>query len=286
MEAIVLSLLAHELRSRWKAVVGWGIGLTLFGAMYTAVYPEAEEQMAGLADLSLYQALGISMGTFEGYIGSVIILFIPLLLGIYAIVTSTKTLAGEEDSGTLELIMARPLSRRQIVSVKAFAIGIALIVILLVAGLGNAAVLAAIKTGYETSMMPMELFSAVLTGWPITMAFAMIGLFLGAFLPNRRLASMTATVFLIASYFGENIASMVDSLKVVKPLSLFTYFDSSAAVFADGARASDVLILLGVVVVFFVLALVSFQRRNVTVGAWPWQRGKVPAEVQPSGSDR
>ncbi len=274
----MLSLLAHELRSRWKAVVGWGIGLILFGAMYITVYPEVAEQMADMADLSIYQAMGISMASFEGYIGSVVILFVPLLLGIYAIITSTKTLAGEEDSGTLELIMARPLSRRQIVSVKALAIGTALIVILLVAGLGNAAVLAAIKTSYDTTLMPMNLLSAILTGWPITMAFAMIALFLGAFVPSRRIASMIATVVLIASYFGENIANMVNSLEGIKPYSLFTYFDSSATAFTDGAKTSDVLILLSVAVVFFALTLISFQRRNVTVGAWPWQRGRVPAE--------
>jgi len=278
MEAIMLSLFAHELRSRWKAVVGWGIGFALFGAMYITVYPEVEEQMADMADLSLYQAMGISMASFEGYIGSVVILFVPLLLGIYAIGTGTKTLAGEEDSGTLEIIMARPLSRWQIVSVKALAIGIALIVILLLGGLGNAAVLAAVKTGYETTMMPMDLFSAVLTGWPITMAFAMISLFLGAFTPSRRIATIVATVILIASYFGENLAGMVESLEAVKPFSLFTYFDSSATVFTDGAKASDVLILLSVAVVFFLLALISFQQRNVTVGAWPWQRGRAPAD--------
>ncbi len=274
----MLSLFAHELRSRWKAVIGWGIGFALFGAMYITVYPEVAEQMADMADLSLYQAMGISMASFEGYIGSVVILFVPLLLGIYAIGTGTKTLAGEEDSGTLELIMARPLSRRQIVSVKALAIGIALIVILLLGGLGNAAVLAAVKTGYETTLMPMDLFSAVLTGWPITMAFAMISLFLGAFVPSRRIATIVATVILIASYFGENIAGMVESLEAIKPLSLFTYFDSSATVFTDGASVSDVLILLSVAVVFFALTLISFQRRNVTVGAWPWQRGKMPAD--------
>jgi hypothetical protein len=27
----------------------------------------------------------------------------------------------------------------------------------------------------------------------------------------------------------------------------------------------------------FALALLFFQRRDITVGAWPWQRGRVPA---------
>jgi ABC-2 type transport system permease protein len=71
------------------------------------------------------------------------------------------------------------------------------------------------------------------------------------------------------------MAGLVESLDPIKPLSLFTYFDSSETVFSEGVQASDVLILLGVAAVFFALALLSFQRRNVTVGAWPWQRARI-----------
>jgi ABC-2 type transport system permease protein len=47
----------------------------------------------------------------------------------------------------------------------------------------------------------------------------------------------------------------------------------------NGPQTSDVLILLGVSLVAFLLAVVFFQRRDITVGAWPWQRGKIPADA-------
>ena len=59
----------------------------------------------------------------------------------------------------------------QIVAAKTLAIGVALIVILLLVGLGDAAVLAAIKTSYDTAVMPINLFLVLLSAWPITMAF-------------------------------------------------------------------------------------------------------------------
>ena len=105
------NLIVHELRSRWKGIIGWTFGLILFGAMYIWVWPQAADQMVDLADLSIYQAMGINLRSFEGYIGSVVILFLPLLLGIYSIVTATRALVGEEDEGTLELVMARPIAR-------------------------------------------------------------------------------------------------------------------------------------------------------------------------------
>jgi ABC-2 type transport system permease protein len=273
--AIMLNLLKHEIQSRLGAIVGWGIGLALFGAMYTSIFPEVADEMAALADLSIYQAMGIELGSFEGYIGSTVVLFIPIILGVYAIITSTQTLAGEEDGGTLELVLAMPMHRWQIVSTKAIGVGVACFFALVIAGIGNALVLNVIKASTEVDITPLQLFVAVLNGWPITLAFLMMGLFLGAYLPSRRIAALVLTVVFIASYFGENMAGLVESLDPIKPLSLFTYFDSSETVFSEGVQASDVLILLGVAAVFFALALLSFQRRNVTVGAWPWQRARI-----------
>jgi ABC-2 type transport system permease protein len=272
----MLNLFLHELRSRWKAMVGWSIGLIAFGAMYTTIYPEMEDQMAMLNGLSVYQLMGIDMGTFKDYIGSVVLLFLPILLGVYAIITSSKALAGEEDDGTLELLMAKPLSRWHIVTAKALAIAVSAFAVLLVAGFGNAAVLAGVNTYHDTGLAPMKLFVATLNGWPVVMAFAMIALFLAAFLPSRRVASMTATVILIVSYFGENVGNLVDSLKGIRPFSLFTYYDTSSAVFDRGVDPNDLLVLLTTIAVFFVLTVLSFSRRNVTTGAWPWVRNRIP----------
>jgi len=271
----MFNLLRHELQSRTSAVIGWSIGLILFGAMYISIYPEMESQMAGLADLSIYQAMGIAIGTIEDYIGSTVILFFPILLCIYGIITSTGTLAGEEDNGTLELVLAMPMYRWQIVAVKALAIGVVAFLILLISGLGNVLVLNAVKASVEVDITGGQLLRAVLNGWPITMAFMMMGMFFGAYLPNRRVAAMLITVILVASYFGENLGGMVASLEFIKPYSLFTYFDSSAAVFSQGVNPGDFWLLIGVAAVFFGLTVLSFNRRNVTVGAWPWQRARV-----------
>ena len=101
----MLDLLKYELFSRWSAILGWGTGLALLGIMYIAILPEVGDQMAAIADLSLYQMMGIDMHSLAGILASSVIGIIPVILGIYAIITSTETLAGEEDSGTLELLV-------------------------------------------------------------------------------------------------------------------------------------------------------------------------------------
>lgn len=273
----MLNLLKYEITSRWVAVLGWGIGMALFGSMYIGIWPEMSAQIGDLADLSIYETFAIDMGTFGGYIASVVVQYIPLLVGVYAIVASTGTLAGEEDRGTLELLLATPLPRWQIVTVKAIAISVVALLIVIIAGIGDALTLSAVRSSVETDVTPLQFFGVVLNSWPITFAFMMMGLFFGAYLPNRRVAvSVLATIF-IASYFVKILASLVDSMEFIKYVSLFNYFDTSADVFDVGVQASDVLILLMVGLACFGLAVVSFQRRNVTVNAWPWQRPTVTA---------
>ena len=268
----MLNLLKHEIKSRWVATLVWGIALSLFGTTYIAIYPEVEEQLTALADWGIYQAMGFDMGTFEGFLGSTVVLFIPIILGIYVIISSTRTLAGEEEDGTLELLLAMPLNRWQIVSAKALSIGLSTFLILVIVGAWNGLVLNGIKGIVAVDVTFQQLFIAVINGWPLTLVVAMIGLFLGAYLPTQKAASLTLTVFFFVSYFGENLGSHVESLSSLKPYSIFTYFDTSTNVFLEGVKTQDILILLGLAAVFFVLALLSFERRNVTVGAWPWHR--------------
>lgn len=271
------SLLRHEIKKKIVAIVGWGIGLVAFGAIYIGVYPQMAEQMAELAQLPMYEALGVSLGTFRGYLASTVFGFLPLLLGIYTIGVSTETLAGEEGAGTLELILAMPLTRWKILSAKAAAIGVATAGIILIAAAGNALVLHATGQAVEIDVGPMTYFSVVLSTWPITIAFSMFALFVGTVVPSRRIAVVSVTVLFVASYFWENVCGMVESLESLKWISLFSYLDSTAEVFVRGVRPADVAVLLGATALFYLLALFFFARRNITTGAWPWQQPRLPA---------
>ena len=119
-----------------------------------------------------------------------------------------------------------------------------------------------------------QLVIAIINGWPLILVFIMLGLFLGAFLPNRKSAAVALSLIFLASYLSESLANHVGSLAPLKPYSPFSYFDSSSDVFKTGVQATDVLTLLGTATMFFALTLFSFQRRNLFVGAWPWQRAK------------
>jgi ABC-2 type transport system permease protein len=234
------------------------------------------DEVQSLADLEIYRAMGVSLGSFEDWVASTMILFVPILTSVYALINGTGTLAGEEEDGRLEILITLPLKRWQIVTVKAIALSVALFVILLIVSLVGMLVFVAIEGQVEANITAVDMITGLLATWPLTFAFAMISLFLAAFCSRRRIAALIVTALVVISYFGSNLSGMVSAVEPLKPLFLHSYLDTTGRSVIEGQQAGDVLVLLAVGVVAFGLALVFFQRRDVTVCAWPWQRGKIP----------
>lgn len=280
----MLRLLTQELRFRRNAIIGWGIGLCFFPVVYVSLYPSVSEEMQSFADLEIYQAMGVSLGTLEDWIASTVILFVPILASIYALINGTGTLAGEEEDGRLELIVTLPLPRWQVVTVKAIALSIALFLILLIVSLASALVFVAIESQIESEMAAGDMLTGLMSTWPLTFAFAMISMFLAAFCSRRRVAALIATALVVISYFGSNLSGMVSSLEPLEPLFLHTYLNTAGSSLTEGQQTIDLLVLMVVGLAAFALALAFFQRRDITVSAWPWQRGKIEAGAAGSGS--
>jgi ABC-2 type transport system permease protein len=277
MEANMLRLLWQELKFRRNAIIGWSLGLCFFPLVYIGIYPSVASEMEGLADLEFYKALGMSLGTFPDWVGSILIVFMPLVASIYAIINGTGTLAGEEEDGRLEMIVTLPLPRWQIVTAKAVALAISSAIMFLVVATVSVFVFQAIESQIETDMAAMDLFNAVMSAYPLVFAIGMLGMFLAAFAPSRRLAGTIAGVILAVSYFGNNLAASTPVLEQFEPFFLFTYLDGSGRAVSEGQAAGDLLVLTVVGLAAFALAVFFFERRNLTVGAWPWQKAKVEA---------
>ncbi|MEM9952871.1 MAG: ABC transporter permease subunit [Chloroflexota bacterium] len=277
----MFNLFRHELVSRWRMIFIWGIGLSLWGSIYIAIYPDVAEEMAAFADMQIAVAMGMDMTTMEGFIASVVIQILPLILGIYAIMLGTGTLAGEDDKGTLEMVVAMPLERWQVVTMKTLALLTLLLLTVIVFAIGESVALAVVSNITEArdviTLEPQQLFTALLGIYPLMVVIFSISLFLGAIMPNRRIALAVMVTIYLASYVANSAAGLVESLNWLETISIFSYVNTSGNVFTEGVEMADVAVLLAISVVFFLLAVVSFQGRNVTVGQWFWQRGQSPA---------
>ncbi len=272
----MLNLFWIELKKQITPIVGWGIGIGAYLAMIMAMSPELAPQFANidLSSIPIYQAFGMSEDFNFTDIPSLIavyVSFIGLTIAIYAVLVGAGTLAGEEENGTLEITLSLPMPRWQIVLAKASAIALALMAVLLIAYLGYLAVFPSVKADLNGEVTLSELFLSTVESWPLAFFFAMFTLFMGAYLPRRAHALSVGLFLLIGGYLFNNLAEQAGPLKDLREFLPF-YYNLGGRVLTNGLDWGKMAVLTGAGLVFLLLALLSFQRRNVTVGQWPWAK--------------
>jgi ABC-2 type transport system permease protein len=260
------SVWTKTLRDYRRSLVWWGLGVVGLVAMYAAIWPTISDMPDIDQFLEAYpEALqaffgggGADLSTPEGYLQMEGFSFLfPTVFLIFAIGAAAGAIAGEEDRGTLELVLAAPVRRRRIVLEKMAAIVVAVV------GLGVllwlALRLGALAAGMEISAGRLAAGTASLVLF--TLVFAALALLVGAATGSRGLALGVAASLAVLSYVVTSLAVLVDALEVVNVLSPYHYY-ADAQPLRDGLDLVHALVLLGLGVLLTALAVPAFDRRD------------------------
>ena len=274
----MLQLILVELKKQRISMIGWGLGLAAYAAMTLSVAPDLVSQLSAfkLDKMPLYQAFGINrpIDSATGLL-AVYFPFFGLMLAIYAVIAGAGTLAGEEDNGTLELLLTMPLPRWQIVLSKTIALSLALFLAALIGASGFALLYPSVHEKIDIDLA--RLVMAMLDGWPLAFMLAMFTLLLGSYLPHRNHALGGGLALLIGSYLYNNLGATVESLKGTLGWQPFYYYQAGKLL-TEKYNWSYTSLLVGMGLLCLGLAMVAFQRRNIMVGEWPWQKfGRISA---------
>jgi ABC-2 type transport system permease protein len=184
-----------------------------------------------------------------------------VLLIVYAVVQGTGAIAGEEGSGTIDLLMAQPVARSTMVLQKclAFCVGAALVVALGFMGF----VVSIPFVSIDITLADAAVASANLL--PITVLFFTLSLWLGAVMANRGVAAGGAAGIATATYFFNSLASGVHQVSGLRYVSPFYYYGAGLPL-VKGIDWPHVTLLMVTALLFLVLALRAFERRDLTIG--------------------
>ncbi|HEX7498482.1 MAG TPA: ABC transporter permease subunit [Candidatus Limnocylindrales bacterium] len=245
----------------WVAI-GMG-GITGYFALLFPTYSKLFDLNDMLAKMGpAAKMLGASVGDASTLVGFLHIelfsMILPALMVTYAAGMASGFTAGEESRGTIDVLLSYPISRRRLVLEKSLAVLIGCIVAataVLALGLAGAA---ASATALPWDKMAAALAMLVLLG----LAFAAIALAFSAATGNRAGAIGLAVGLMVVMYLVDALASIVDGLGVIRPLSLFRYYMGGDPL-RNGLSVSDAGVLVAVVVAFVGIALVVFERRDL-----------------------
>jgi ABC-2 type transport system permease protein len=245
------------------AAFGWGLLIPVVYVQFSDAFRDMVE--SGVIPENLMNFGSGSLFTLPGAI--TLGLQHPLaiaFLGIFAIGSTTGAIAGEREKGTLEVLLARPISRATVYTTLAVAVIILLAVVLL-ALLGGQVVGVAIQgLSDELDLAAMPL--VVANGLLLWGAFAAFGLAASVTFDRHAPALGLSLAYLLVNYFLEILGSLWTDVAWSQEYSLFHHFQPGE-ILQGNADPIDFVILGVAVIVPVVYALIVFPRRDLAAPA-------------------
>jgi ABC-2 type transport system permease protein len=257
---------SKTLRDQRRTLLWWAAGILLVVLMYAAFYPSVKSNadqfttyMKNLPKAVKDMVGGTNIASPAGYLNSEIFSFMgPILLLVYAIGAGARAIAGEEESGTLDLLLSTPVRRRTVVRDKFVAMLVGAFALGALAWLGTVAVAPA----FGLHVAVANLTAAFLNLFLVGLAFGTIALAAGAATGSKTLAIGVAAGSALVTFLLKTFAAAVSWLEPYRILSPFYYYTGHDPL-RNGFHALDPIVLAGISVVAIVIALVTFEGRDL-----------------------
>ena len=261
------SVFGKTLWDQRRSLLAWAIGIAAIGVAYAAFYPSIntpdmtralESYPKGMLD-----ALGFTdVTSAAGYLGSTTFgLLGPALIIVMAAAIGGAAIAGEEESGRLDLTLAHPVSRWSLIAQRFGA----LIVAMLVVGAALAVALIAISGPADLGDIgPANLLAASLQLAMLGTLFGALAIGVGAATGRRSLVYGVVAIVAVAGFFGNNLGPTIEGLGWLRDVSPFHYYSGSAPL-RNGFPAVDAAALAVVALVLVGLGGLALDRRDMAV---------------------
>ena len=265
------ALVRWELWQRRWSLLWWGVGVAALVGIDMLLYRSIKGDTAQLDQV--YKSLPASVrflfsdsGNFlspAGYLaGRVYYFLLPIVLSIFTIGLGANLIGREEQQGTLELLLSRPVSRTAVLLGKLAAGALALLWLGLVALTVGWACLR--PSGFDTiSYKSVAIVTAA--AFLLSALFGMIAfLFTALGRPARGAALGIASLFAFGGYIAASLESTVQWLRWPAKLLPYHYYRPSDILNGVPHQKWNLLGMLLVIVVLAGLSVAGFRRRGIS----------------------
>ncbi len=258
-------------------VVSWSVVLVLWALLVVWIYPSLgntgvnfEEYLDAMPE-QLKAAMGVGgpdesalifqagAFTYVGYLNIEYISWLPLLLGIYAVVYCGGLVSKEVERGTLDVVLSQPVVRTTFLLSKLA--GFMTLALAATAFSAVAVLLGGLTIGEDADVVNVLAVHAV--------SFLLVAAIAGystlascvSLDPGRSLA--VSGVLTALTYFANVLGSAIEAVGWVKYGSLFYYYDS-LRVLAEGAvNWAGIAVYVGVFAAMTSAAVLVFRRKDL-----------------------
>ncbi len=265
----MLAEFKHTLRRLRGQIIGWGIGVGLYGLLMALLYPSIAEMGEDLfetyidifpdAMLAMFENLH-AITTPMGYMDVYFFSYMHLIIGIMAISSGAGLIAADEERGILDLVLAHPVSRTALFSGRLLGLALALTLILGIGWLSWALPAGSVGLGLSW----LELLLPFLPLLALLLLFAAVALLFSMVMPAARIAGMLTGALMVANYLLLTLSRIDDRLEPLVRFTPLNYYQGGAAV--DGLDGNSPASLLAAAALATVVSSFLFLRRDIRVG--------------------
>jgi ABC-2 type transport system permease protein len=259
------SIFLKTLRDFRIAILGWGVGMGLatfevqatVGSLVST--PAARATLVSLASSFAWNADAVAVDTVGGYATWKVGIFF-LLVAIWPLMACSRLLRGEEERGSLDVLLSLPRGRLRVALEKLAAVWTALLLMGLLIALITFA-------GGKSFNADYSLSDALLFGLNLVLicgVFGSIALLLSQFTQERGTAAGVTGGLLLVFIVLDMVHRVIPGTEWLSRLSPVYYYNlSKPLVPSYGTNPGALLVLLGLSVLLSGAALWLFVRRDV-----------------------
>ncbi len=264
----MFTVIRYTLRRAQGTIIGWGIGLTALGLMMGSLF----DMVASSGDLMMAYAEALpefaelfnfsAMSSPIGWLDVEYFSFMPLIIGLFATGIGASMVVKNEEDGTLDLILAHPVSRTKLFWGRFIANTIVLEILLIISW---ASLLLTMTWSENFTLPALDLILPFISLFNILMLFMTLSLLFSLIFPGRSMASMLTGMLVVAGFFITLLSGLVEDLEKVADFSPLTYLETSSAI-NNGLNMTWFAIFTGIYLGLALLSWQLFLRRDIRVG--------------------
>jgi len=266
-----LNLLRRSITDKHISILVYALGVAGYAILILAIWPSLKTNIDTLNQLwesypeNLRKAFGgenFTFGTFDGFLSVEYFNQMWVIVMIaFSVSFATGAIAAEIEKGTMELLLAQPISRRSILVTRhlLFEMGLLFLIAatLLPIALGAPMVGADLNyTGLLALIVPAFLFFTAIGS--VTFMFSTL-------FNSRGVAIFLSLGLIIFSYALDILARINETISNIHFLSIFYYWDPYRYLHAIDFAWGDIAILAGISLLTTAAAIIWFERRDIAV---------------------
>jgi ABC-2 type transport system permease protein len=255
---------ALDLRLRRRSTIGYAIGMAVYMFVIVALYPSFKDDTSlnnFTEGNSTVAALFGATGSLTSPVGwmnaNAYSNFLPLIVLIVTMGYGASCLAGQNEEGTLSLVVTLPRTRPAIVTEKSGALCLVALPIV-VATLA----VSLIGRAFELTINPWHLVGISVAVLLLGIDLGALTLLIGALTGGRGEALGIGSAVAAAMYLISSLAPVTDWVHPLRFVSLF-YWAVGNGQLENGVDAAGIAILVGVAVALVVATATAFDRLDV-----------------------